>query len=92
MACGVPVIATKSEGAREILEDGVTGKLLSSGNPEELAAAIVSLLDDEEKRRRFVAQALGVVRDRFTLETMVSATEQLYQSLFNSKDAPFAQK
>ena len=81
MACGVPVVATRSEGAREILEDGVTGKLLSTGNPNELADAIDSLLDDEEKRRRFVAQALEEVRERFALDSMVSATEQLYESL-----------
>ena len=81
MACGVPVIATRSEGALEILEDGVTGKLLASGDPDELAAAIVSLLEDEEKRRRFVAQALKVVREKFAIESMVSATEQLYESV-----------
>ena len=81
MACGVPVIATKSEGAREILEDDVTGKLLLSGNPEELAGAIMSLLGDEEKRRSLVAQALEIVRHKFALESMVSATEQLYESL-----------
>lgn len=86
MACGVPVIATRSEGALEILEDGVTGHLLTSSTPEELADAIVSLLDDEEKRRNFSAQALQVVRDRFALESMVSATEQLYESLLNLKD------
>lgn len=82
MACGVPVIATRSEGAREILEDDVTGKLLASGNPDELADAIVSLLADEEKCRRFVAQALEVVHDKFGLDSMVSATEQVYESLF----------
>lgn len=82
MACGVPVIATSSEGAREILADDVTGKLLASGNPDELADAIGSLLADEEKRRRFVAQALQVVRDRFALESMVSKTELVYESLF----------
>ena len=85
MACGVPVIATRSEGAREILEDGVTGQLLPSGHPEELAGAIARLLDDEEKRRSFGAQALRAVRDRFALESMVVATEQLYRSLFSSK-------
>ena len=62
-------------------QDGVTGKLLRAGNPEELADAIVSMLDDEEKRRRLVARALEVVHDRFALESMVSATEQFYESL-----------
>lgn len=82
MACGVPIIATRSEGAREILADGVTGQLLTTGNPEELAGAIISLLYDEEKRRRFVARALEVVRDRFALESMVRKTELVYESLF----------
>ena len=86
MACGVPVIATRSEGAREILEDGVTGKLLSTGNPEELADAIMWLHDDEEKRRSFVAHALEVVREKFALESMVSATEKVYEGLFTAKD------
>ena len=86
MACGVPVIATRSEGAREILEDGVTGQLLSSGSAEELAVAIVRLLDDGEKRKSFGARALRAVHDRFALELMVGATEQLYRSLFSSKD------
>ena len=84
MACGVPVIATRSEGALEILEDGVTGKLLPSGNPDEIAEAIISLLDDEEQRGRYVAQALEVVREKFALESMVSATEQVYEGLFSA--------
>lgn len=81
MAAGVPVIATSSEGAREILEDGVTGQLLSSGNPEELARAIVGLLDDEARRKSFSENALAAVRDKFSLERMVDDTEQLYRTI-----------
>jgi glycosyltransferase involved in cell wall biosynthesis len=84
MACGVPVIATRSEGAREILEDGVTGHLLTSGSPEELASAILSLLDDEGKRRSLSAHALEVVRERFAVQSMVIKTEQLYERLMST--------
>jgi glycosyltransferase involved in cell wall biosynthesis len=86
MACGVPVIATRSEGALEILEDGVTGHLLPSGSPEELADAILGLLDDEGRRKSLGARALGAVRDRFTLERMTCATEQVYRSVLRSAD------
>jgi glycosyltransferase involved in cell wall biosynthesis len=81
MACGVPVVATKSEGAGEILEDGVTGLLVPPGDHEALAEAICALLDDERGRARLAARALEAVRDRFSLERMVTATERLYGSV-----------
>jgi glycosyltransferase involved in cell wall biosynthesis len=81
MACGVPVIATRSEGAGEILEDGVTGLLVPLGDHEALAGAICALLDDGRRSADMAARALEAVRDRFSLERMVTATEQLYRSV-----------
>jgi glycosyltransferase involved in cell wall biosynthesis len=81
MACGVPVVATKSEGACEILEDGVTGLLVPLGDHEALAEAICALLADGRRRASLAARALEAVRDRFSLERMVTATEQLYESV-----------
>lgn len=86
MACGVPLIATMSEGAREILEDGVTGILVPVGNPEALSEAITDLLDDEQRRERLRTNALRVVHERFSLAAMVDATEQLYRNLLSSRD------
>jgi L-malate glycosyltransferase len=81
MACGVPVVATKSEGASEILEDGVTGLLVPLGDHEALAEAICALLDDGRRRASLAARALEAVRDRFSLERMLTATERLYRSV-----------
>ncbi|MFZ0890607.1 MAG: glycosyltransferase family 4 protein [Candidatus Binataceae bacterium] len=52
MACGVPVIGTKSGGTPEIVLDGETGLLIERNEPEELAAAIRTLLDDSELTAR----------------------------------------
>lgn len=81
MACGVPVVATKSDGAVEILEDGVTGLLVPLGDHEALAEAICALLNDGRGRAGMAARALEAVRDRFSLERMLTATEQLYGSV-----------
>ena len=81
MACGAPVVATKSEGACEILDDGVTGLLVPPGDHEALAEAICALLDDRVRRASLAARALEAVRDRFSLERMVTATERLYRSV-----------
>ncbi len=79
MAAGVPVIATASEGAREIIDDQQTGRLVPIGNSEALAKAISGLLADSELRERLTAEAQCRVRERFSLERMLDATEEVYR-------------
>ncbi len=45
MAVGTPVVATRCEGAREVLADGRYGRLVPLAQPAALAAAIVATLD-----------------------------------------------
>jgi glycosyltransferase involved in cell wall biosynthesis len=78
MASGVAVVATATEGARSIIEDDVTGKLVSIGDVEELAASVVELLSNTEERNRLSSLALAAVLERFSLERMVAETEQIY--------------
>ena len=47
MAAGLPVVATAVDGVREIIIDKETGLLVSSGDYQALAQAIMSLLKDE---------------------------------------------
>lgn len=85
MACGVPVIASMSEGAREIITDGVNGRLIPIGDAPALAQAMTELLADTNEQARLSANAYLTVRQRFSLEGMIDATEQLYRRvLMNS--------
>jgi glycosyltransferase involved in cell wall biosynthesis len=79
MAAGVPVIATRSEGAREIIDEGQTGQLVPIGDAAALANAMEQMLSDPEERARLGENARRVARDRFSLERMVDATEQVYR-------------
>ncbi len=64
MARGVAVVAVDSGGPAEIVENGVTGILAPSGEPEALADAIEPLIGSPERRR-----ALGEAgRRRFEAE------------------------
>ena len=78
MAAGLPVIATASEGAAEIIEADRTGKLVPIGNREAIAEAIVGLLNDEEERTRLGLNAQTAARERFSIDRMIKETEQLY--------------
>jgi glycosyltransferase involved in cell wall biosynthesis len=47
MASGLPTVATKIGGCREVVQDGVTGLLVPPGDLSALSAAISALLDSE---------------------------------------------
>jgi len=84
MAAGVPVVATMSEGAREIIDDDQTGRLVPIGAVEPLTKAIVELLSDPKERDRLSNNAQRSVRERFSLERMLEATEQVYRDVLES--------
>lgn len=44
MAAGTPVVATRVGGLAEVVADGVTGRLVTPGRPDELAAAVLEVL------------------------------------------------
>jgi glycosyltransferase involved in cell wall biosynthesis len=81
MAAGVPVIATASEGAREIIEIDESGRLVPIGDVEALAEAIADLLGNANERDRLADNAQAVVHSKFTLQRMVDRTEQLYREV-----------
>jgi glycosyltransferase involved in cell wall biosynthesis len=45
MACGLPTIATEYPGVRAVIDEGATGLLVKSGDPEAVAAAIRALIE-----------------------------------------------
>ena len=56
MACGVPVIATRSPGTEDIVRDGVDG-LLTRHTPDAVAASLTRLLSNSAERDRMAAAA-----------------------------------
>lgn len=81
MAAGVPVVATSVGGTPEMVEDGVTGLLVPPRDARALAEAIGSLLADPARGRAIGRAGRQRVAERFSLQAMVSGTEQLYERL-----------
>lgn len=72
MALGVPVIATRSGGPEEIIEDGVTGYLVPIKSPGSIAHAAGLILSDDGLRRRLSESAQHAVRAHFSLDSYVT--------------------
>lgn len=72
---GVPIVATKSGGAIEIVSDGVTGLLVDKQNPSALAGAMTKLIRRAELRSAFGKSARLRVCQLFSLIVQVSKIE-----------------
>lgn len=81
MASRIPIVATRSEGAIEILEDGMTGMLVPIGDSIGLAEGILNLLNAPAERERLSSNARRAVEDRFSLGKMVDATDSVYNEI-----------
>ncbi|HXI80929.1 MAG TPA: glycosyltransferase, partial [Verrucomicrobiae bacterium] len=78
MALSRPVVASDVGGIPEMVEDGVTGLLVQHDNPVALAAAIIRLLTDHGFADTIARAGHDLVHDRFCIELMVKAIEQIY--------------
>lgn len=90
MACGIPVVATKSGGPEEIIRDEHDGLLVDVGKPELIAAAIERLASEPALRQRLARNAGESVRARYTLRRMFAAYEGLYEACLCSDRVPIA--
>ncbi len=79
MACGTPVVATRSPGTIEIIEHGANG-LLVDHDPRAVAGAISDLITDRPLRERIVAQALESVR-QYAVPRVAERYDRLFQEL-----------
>ena len=78
MSAGVPVVASRVGGLREIVRHRETG-LLVENRVEEIAGAIRELLDDPALAQRLGDAARRDVVERFTVDRMVRRTMEVYR-------------
>ncbi len=81
MASGKAIVATETEGAKELIFDGKSGKLVAVKEPLKLAEAIEIFLENEKMRENFGSQAQKAASKNFSLEKMIERTEKVYQSI-----------
>jgi glycosyltransferase involved in cell wall biosynthesis len=81
MACGVPVIATRSGGPETIVEDGISGLLVPPAAPEAMAAAILRVAADPALRARLARDGRMRADAQFSHARMISRYRELIDEL-----------
>lgn len=81
MACGLPVIATRSASLPEVVADGVTGLLCARDNVLEFANAARRLADNQDMANSMSAAAAVTAVRCFGIGRMVEAHLNLYRQI-----------
>jgi glycosyltransferase involved in cell wall biosynthesis len=81
MACAVPIVATRVSGNIEVIEDGVTGVLVSRDHYQNLTAALAFLLEHPDKAREVGLKAKQTVHEKYDLQIIVEQYLTLYTTV-----------
>lgn len=84
-AAGCCVVAANHGGLPEMLDDGVTGRLVTPRDPAALAAALTALRADPAARERLGAAAATTTRTRFSPARLLERTQDLYDGLLTDR-------
>ena len=84
MACGVPVVGSRSGSLSEVVEEEYTGLLARPRDAVAFADAIERLSRDAPRRRQMAVRAVDRVRAHFTIGLAVDRTIDIYESLWTT--------
>jgi len=85
MACGTPVIGTRSGGTPEIVIHEETGLLVEGNEPDKVAAAMRTLLASRDDRERMGRRGYELAK-RYDWRAVASSYLEVYQDLLASED------
>jgi len=85
---GRPVVAFDCDGAREVVKDGVTGKLVPPRSVSELGRAIREVLARPDRGRSWGEAGRGPCRERFEWRRSAEALGRLYARLLEGSKSP----
>lgn len=81
MAAGVPIVATDAGAARELIEQGRTGWVVSREDAEGFATAVRQLVEDQRQRRDMGERARQRWQSRYRVESAAARYWEIYSGL-----------
>jgi glycosyltransferase involved in cell wall biosynthesis len=85
MAYGLPCVATRVRGSREVVRDGETGLLVPPRDAARLEGAIRSVLASPDRGEAMGARASREVAERYREEVLLERTEGLLEAVVERK-------
>ena len=86
MACGIPVVATRTGGNPELLDDNKNGLLFPVGADDQLAEKVHRLYTDPELHKKLSHAGPKIIKKHFTIDRVVHYYEELFLRLYEEKN------
>jgi glycosyltransferase involved in cell wall biosynthesis len=83
MAMAKPIVALRSGGTPEVVNDGKAGLLCPADDSARLAENIIELVDHPDRRREMGAYGRRSVLESFTAQRMADGVEQVYRAIIH---------
>jgi glycosyltransferase involved in cell wall biosynthesis len=87
MACGLPVVASRTGGIPDVVDDGTTGLLVTHGAVDQLADALGSVIDDPELAGRLGRAGRVRVERNFDWAVRARNTDALFEETLAARPA-----
>ncbi|MEK9724362.1 MAG: glycosyltransferase family 4 protein [Rhodospirillaceae bacterium] len=87
MACGVPVVSTRSGGPEDYVVDGETG-YLANFDADDLATRILAVMDDGERRAAMARACRATVVDAFSDAAFGRHLDDAWRAVWDEPCAP----
>jgi glycosyltransferase involved in cell wall biosynthesis len=84
-ASGLPVVASDAGGTREIVVDGVTGRLVPLRDVPALTDALLEVIGNPELAAAFGAAGRAQAEDKYSMRTWVDKLDHLYQEVIGER-------
>jgi len=85
MASGLPVVATKVGEIAGMVQDGVSGLLVESRQPQALAAALKELVTKPQLAHKFGLAARARAEESYNIRQTIAAVRAVYDSLVEAE-------
>jgi len=83
LLAGKPAISFDIDGAREVVIDGSTGRLLAPRDTSGLADAVIGLADDPALRQSMGEEGRSRFAEQFSREHMTESIREVYEDILN---------
>ena len=83
MSSNTAVVETETEGAKSLIDDNISGRLVQIDNPVGISEAVCEILGHPEKTKALENSAKSFAMKRFSIDKMISSTERVYEEVLD---------